>query len=189
MLRIVVRLLLVPVIAGVSFEIIRLAGRSDNPLVNALSKPGLALQKLTTREPDAAQAEVAIAAVRRCLTGRHICGKISGTPAKKLPARRREKFFPAGLVRPGGSGRSFKECRDSAAAYLRQRGIADAKTDAWLLMEYAANIDRSFYYMHMYEEMPEEDREDYRNLVIRRGEHVPAQYLTGRLGFTAAPSG
>src|SRR5699024_1505349 len=51
-LRIVVRLLLVPVIAGVSFEIIRLAGRSDNPLVNALSKPGLALQKLTTREPD-----------------------------------------------------------------------------------------------------------------------------------------
>ncbi|HIV24736.1 MAG TPA: DUF1385 domain-containing protein [Candidatus Scatomonas pullistercoris] len=62
-LRIVVRLLLVPVIAGVSFEIIRLAGRSENPFVNALSKPGLALQRLTTREPDAAQAEVAIAAV------------------------------------------------------------------------------------------------------------------------------
>ena len=62
-LRIVVRLLLVPVIAGVSFEIIRLAGRSENPLVNALSKPGMALQKLTTREPDASQAEVAIAAV------------------------------------------------------------------------------------------------------------------------------
>ena len=53
-LRIVVRLLLVPVIAGVSFEIIRLAGRSENPFVNALSKPGLALQRLTTREPDAA---------------------------------------------------------------------------------------------------------------------------------------
>ena len=62
-LRIVVRLLLVPVIAGVSFEILRLAGRSDHPLVNLLSKPGMALQKLTTREPDASQAEVAIAAV------------------------------------------------------------------------------------------------------------------------------
>ena len=61
--RIVVRLLLVPVIAGVSFEIIRLAGRSDNPVVNLLSKPGMALQKLTTREPDEAQAQVAIAAV------------------------------------------------------------------------------------------------------------------------------
>ena len=62
-LRILVRLLLVPVIAGVSFEIIRLAGRSENPIVNALSKPGLALQRLTTREPDASQAKVAIAAV------------------------------------------------------------------------------------------------------------------------------
>ena len=56
-LRILVRLLLVPVIAGVSFEIIRLAGRSENPIVNALSKPGLALQRLTTREPDASQAD------------------------------------------------------------------------------------------------------------------------------------
>ena len=62
-LRVVVRLLLVPVIAGVSYEIIRLAGSSDNRFVNLLSKPGLALQRLTTREPDAAQAEVAIAAV------------------------------------------------------------------------------------------------------------------------------
>ncbi len=61
--RIVIRLLLVPLIAGLSYEIIRLAGRSENPLVNLLSKPGMALQKLTTREPDASQAEVAIAAV------------------------------------------------------------------------------------------------------------------------------
>ena len=58
-----IRLLLIPVIAGVSYEIIRLAGISDHPLVNILSKPGLALQKLTTREPDASQAEVAIRAV------------------------------------------------------------------------------------------------------------------------------
>ena len=58
-----IRLLLIPVIAGVSFEIIRLAGVSDHPVVNLLSKPGLALQKLTTREPDAREAEVAIRAV------------------------------------------------------------------------------------------------------------------------------
>lgn len=62
-LRLVLRLLLIPVIAGVSYEIIRLAGRSEHPLVNLLSKPGLCLQRLTTREPDAAQTEVAIAAV------------------------------------------------------------------------------------------------------------------------------
>lgn len=62
-LRVVVRLLRVPVIAGVSYEIIRLAGSSDNRFVNLLSKPGLALQRLTTREPDESMVEVAIAAV------------------------------------------------------------------------------------------------------------------------------
>lgn len=62
-LKIVIRLLLIPVIAGVSYEIIRLAGRSDNKLVNLISRPGLMLQRMTTREPDAKMAEVAIAAV------------------------------------------------------------------------------------------------------------------------------
>lgn len=63
LLKIVIRLLLIPVIAGVSYEIIRLAGKSDNKLVNLISKPGLMLQRLTTREPDAEMAEVAIVAV------------------------------------------------------------------------------------------------------------------------------
>ncbi|MCI6044317.1 DUF1385 domain-containing protein [bacterium] len=62
-LRVVVRLLLMPVIAGVSYEIIRLAGRSENPVVVLLSKPGLALQNLTTREPEPEMVEVAIRAV------------------------------------------------------------------------------------------------------------------------------
>ena len=62
-LRVVIRLLLMPVIAGVSYEIIRLAGRSENPVVTLLSKPGLALQKLTTREPEEEMVEVAIRAV------------------------------------------------------------------------------------------------------------------------------
>ena len=51
-LRIVLRLLFLPLVAGVSYEFIRLAGSSDHPLVQIFSKPGLALQKLTTKEPD-----------------------------------------------------------------------------------------------------------------------------------------
>lgn len=62
-LRLVFRLLLIPVIAGVAYEFIRLAGRSENRLVAALSAPGMCLQKLTTGEPDASMAEVAIASV------------------------------------------------------------------------------------------------------------------------------
>lgn len=62
-LRVLTRILLLPVIAGVSYEIIRLAGNSEHPLVVMLSKPGLALQKLTTREPTEDMVEVAICAV------------------------------------------------------------------------------------------------------------------------------
>ncbi|OYP24984.1 hypothetical protein CG709_07370, partial [Lachnotalea glycerini] len=51
-LRVVVRIVLVPIIAGVSYEFIKLAGRSENPIVTFLSKPGMWLQNLTTREPD-----------------------------------------------------------------------------------------------------------------------------------------
>lgn len=62
--RITSRLLLVPVIAGLSYELLRWAGRSDNLLVKILSIPGLYLQKLTTAEPTDKQLEVAIAAMK-----------------------------------------------------------------------------------------------------------------------------
>lgn len=62
-LRIVSRIILVPVIAGVSYEFLRLAGRSDSKIVNLLSKPGMWMQNLTTKEPDDSMIEVAIEAV------------------------------------------------------------------------------------------------------------------------------
>ena len=62
-LLIVSRILLIPVIAGVSYEFLRIAGRSDSALVNLLSKPGMWMQNLTTKEPDDSMIEVAIAAV------------------------------------------------------------------------------------------------------------------------------
>ena len=61
--RFLTRIILIPIIAGVAFEFLRLAGSSDNPVVCTLAKPGLTLQGLVTREPDAEMAEVAIAAV------------------------------------------------------------------------------------------------------------------------------
>ena len=61
--RVVVRIALIPVIAGISYEIIRLAGRSNNILVRIISAPGMWMQRLTTKEPDESMVEVAIAAV------------------------------------------------------------------------------------------------------------------------------
>ena len=69
LLRITSRLLLIPVIAGLSYELLKWAGRSDNWVVKVLSLPGLYLQKLTTKEPDEKQLEVAIAAMKAALSG------------------------------------------------------------------------------------------------------------------------
>ena len=63
LMRVLVRIALLPVIAGISYEVLKLAGRSENPVINLLSKPGLAIKKLTTKEPDDGMIEVAIQAV------------------------------------------------------------------------------------------------------------------------------
>ena len=63
LMRVVVRITLLPVIAGISYEVLKLAGNSENPVINLLSKPGMAIQKMTTREPDDGMIEVAIQAV------------------------------------------------------------------------------------------------------------------------------
>jgi len=61
--RVLIKLVLMPVVVGISYEIIRLAGRYNNPVTRIVSAPGLALQRLTTREPSDKQIEVAIAAL------------------------------------------------------------------------------------------------------------------------------
>lgn len=62
-MRVLIRIALFPLIAGVSYEIIRLAGNSDNPVINLLSRPGMWVQNMTTKEPDDSMIEVAIRAV------------------------------------------------------------------------------------------------------------------------------
>lgn len=63
LLKVLLRIALMPVVAGISFEIIRLAGRSDNIFVRILSAPGMLIQRMTTKEPDEKMIEVAIASV------------------------------------------------------------------------------------------------------------------------------
>ena len=87
-LRIISRILVLPLIAGLSYELLKWAGRSDNVIVKVLSMPGLYLQKLTTREPDEKQLEVAIAAMKAVLPENQtpyfegICD-LCGEPLKK----------------------------------------------------------------------------------------------------------
>ena len=64
---ILVSILLLPLVVGISYEFIRIAGRSDSWITRALSFPGLQIQRITTREPDASQIECAIAALKPCI--------------------------------------------------------------------------------------------------------------------------
>ena len=78
-LRVLLRIAMLPLIAGVSYEIIRLAGNSDHCLVNFLSKPGLLIQNMTTKEPDDSMIEVAILAVEAVFDWRAYENETFGT--------------------------------------------------------------------------------------------------------------
>lgn len=67
LLRVIIKLPFLFVIVGISYELIKLAGRYTNVFTKIISAPGLFMQRLTTREPDASQIEVAIAAITPCL--------------------------------------------------------------------------------------------------------------------------
>ena len=76
--RVLFRILLMPVVAGISYELIRLAGRSDNIIVKILSAPGMFIQRLTTKEPDEQMVEVAIAAVEAVFDWRNYLSETFG---------------------------------------------------------------------------------------------------------------
>ncbi len=65
--RIVASLILLPLVVGISYECIRLAGNKDNMFTRILSAPGLAMQRITTKEPDDSMIEIAIAALTPCI--------------------------------------------------------------------------------------------------------------------------
>ncbi len=86
--RVVLRILLMPVVAGISYEIIRLAGRSDNIFVRLLSAPGMMIQKLTTREPDRNMVEVAITSVEAIFDWKKYLGENFGYEAEDSRIRK-----------------------------------------------------------------------------------------------------
>ena len=70
MLRVCCKIIFLPIVVGISYELIRIAGKYDNIFTKILSAPGLAIQRLTTKEPDDEMMEIAIAAVTPVLPER-----------------------------------------------------------------------------------------------------------------------
>ena len=82
---------------------------------------------------------------------------------------------------------TFREAIQFGEEKLNIAGIEDAKHDAWLLLTFICKIDRTFYYVHMDEEMPVEQLAEYENVLNKRAEHVPLQYITGEQEFMGIP--
>lgn len=78
---------------------------------------------------------------------------------------------------------TFREAMNKGEETLKKAGIADAKTDAWLLLAMACKIDHTYYYMHMDEDIAEEQRLEYHSLVAKRTERIPLQYILGEQEF------
>lgn len=78
---------------------------------------------------------------------------------------------------------TFRNAMVCGEKVLALSDIVDAKNDAWLLLATACKIDRTYYYMHMDEEISAEQSEEYKSLIKKRAEHVPLQYITGEQEF------
>ena len=77
---------------------------------------------------------------------------------------------------------TYREAVAHGEKVLELSHIADAKTDAWLLLEMGCKIDRKFYYMHMEDDLPDDLLKEYELAVKKRAEHIPLQQLTGIYG-------
>ena len=83
---------------------------------------------------------------------------------------------------------TYREAINLGEKVLNMADVADAKIDAWLLLEMVCKIDRSFYYLHMEDEVAEEQLSEYEIALRKRAEHVPLQYIVGEGQFQCADS-
>ena len=124
-LQIVVRILLVPVIAGVSYEVIRWAGSSDSKAVMIVSKPGLWLQKLTTREPDDSMIEVGIKAVEAVFDWKAFLDEYyEGVPDDQIP--------PEAFYYEDEDGTAYSEAEINGTAYDDDQEAEELDAEGYL---------------------------------------------------------
>ncbi len=165
-LRLLLRILLIPVIAGISYEFIRFAGRSDSRIVAVLSKPGLLMQGLTTKEPDDSMIEVAIASVEAVFDWQEYLAD-NGVKKKASSGRRKDKIVSFQEAAEAKESSPVRKDPETAAAQeaeeRRSRQKARVRTGSMLM-----------------EEDDEEEDEILRAL---------DKYFTGRPGEEAAQAG
>lgn len=176
--RILSRILLMPVIAGISYELLRLAGKKDNAVVKIISWPGLMMQKMTTNEPDFSQLEVAIAALKGVL--REENEDIGGGKAAEITDKEEEESIFKEL-----ENKRFEEDSDMVKNIVREgrkilqdAGIDNPKGDADDIFCYITGFKHSEIITRNTEILKGDDAADYRAAIARRASGMPLQYIT-----------
>ena len=82
---------------------------------------------------------------------------------------------------------TYREALGLGEKILTMAEIVDVKTDAWMLLEMAAKIDRSYYYLHMEDDITQEQLNEYEWALKKRAEHIPLQYIVGETEFMGLP--
>ncbi|MBQ6621322.1 MAG: peptide chain release factor N(5)-glutamine methyltransferase [Mogibacterium sp.] len=182
-LRIASRLLLIPVIAGLSYELLRWAGRSDNIIVRILSYPGLAMQKITTADPDDEQLEVAIVSLKAVLVDEKepVFEGIVGTDARPVVKKEAPK------EEPKSAGRRAPRYDDDIASVenLIKWGqqclsmVENGRREAVEIFCYVTGYSRAEIITHQKEILDEADRAEFERCIDLRLTGTPLQYITG----------
>ena len=78
---------------------------------------------------------------------------------------------------------TYREAIDLGEKILKEAGVVDAKNDAWLLLTMVCKIDRTYYFVHMDEEIDTESMLEFKSVLKKRSERIPLQYITGEQEF------
>lgn len=210
--RIFSRLALLPVIAGISYELLKWAGRSDNIIVKVLSTPGLLLQKLTTKEPDDKQLEIAIVSLKAVLAAgsepemeaivdkdMNIIRKLSLMLKKDNKKASKEKETLTGGAMAPAASKEEESDKLEFELYIDPRSVAgviahgtdvlaaarkpNAKHDATEIFCYAMGYSHADIITRSTEVIFADDIKEYDRLIELRASGVPLQYIIKVQGF------
>lgn len=182
--RIISRLLLLPVIAGVSYELLRWAGREDNKLIRVLSYPGLMMQKITTAEPSLEQLEVAIISLKAVMVS-------PDTPVGEgfvdengnwLDDFDETKFIES----KNETEKAEEEVTIGAALRWGQEMLKDTENgaaEAKMILCYAGRLSQSELITKAKEKLNENDFSEYKIRIKQRLQNKPLQYIVGTQEF------
>ena len=187
-LRLGSRLLLLPFVAGLSYEVLKGLAHSESPLARALRWPGMQMQRLTTRQPTDEMLEVAIVSMNVALHGlpkgcettpggihRH-----PGLPRARPPTRRRRPRRPP---RPSSDAMRIRQALADAACALEAAGVPDPRIDAEWLLSHVTGMDRLVMRLSGETELTPQQEQRLTSLLLSRTRRRPLQYVLGTQGF------